>query len=106
MRLNTIARVAASAVGLLLCCSPPQLVKSQICGDLGGSLATRFEAPVTDVVCFNQSTATCPSGVSYFDIDYDCSVASEGAERCFCTSDDRCVRVCVHFMSISCPFHR
>ena len=65
------------------------LVAGQTCTDLGGSLSSRFEPPVTDVVCLNISTATCPSGVSYFGIDYDCSVASEGAERCFCTSDDR-----------------
>ena len=61
----------------------------QTCTNISGSLSSRFDAPNTDVVCLNISTATCPSGVEYFGIDYDCSVASQGAERCFCTSDDR-----------------
>ena len=68
-------------------------VSGQTCTDLGGSLASRFEPPTTGVVCLNTSTATCPAGVSYFGIDYDCSVASQGAERCFCTSDDRYIYI-------------
>ena len=68
--------------------------------NLGGFLQDRFEPPTTDAVCFNLSTSVCPNGATYFGVDYDCAVASQGAERCFCTDDSRYIFVYLLYIFI------
>ena len=98
-RMKQVSSILAAAFGLIY------TANGQTCTNAGLSFGDRFEPPVTDAVCFNISTANCPNGATYFGIDYDCNVASEGAERCFCTSDDRFVVFFYFFHFIFFYFH-